>query len=380
MLIKNANTVMSNCVLKRDILIKDGKIADIAPVLDVPGEEIYDASGLTLLPGFIETHAHGAVGYLCSNEDIDLQAILDFEASEGITTWALTHHTMALEEFEAKLPEALALMGDGHKGGAKIGGIHAEGPFINVAKKGAMNEKRIILPTIEAFDRMYDACKGQMKIITIAPEMEGAIEVIKHAVSKGVKVSAGHTDATYDQMLRAIDAGVTRMTHTFNACRAISHREPGVLGAALTDKRVTCEVICDFGHLHPAAVNLLYQIKGSSNFCAISDSEFAAGLKTDGIVLLDGAPRYIDREAGVCRLENGTICGSASSLYRGFKNLLSLGIPVWEVSEMCSANPAKALGIFDETGSITVGKAADMVIVDKDLDIKQVFVDGKAVK
>lgn len=379
MLIKNANTVMANCIVKRDILIKNGKIADIAPVLDIPGEEIYDAEGLTLLPGFIETHSHGAVGYLCSSEDIDLQAILDFEASEGVTTWAVTHHTMATEDFEKKLPEALGLMGKEGKG-AKIGGIHAEGPFINVAKKGAMNEKRIILPTIETFDRMYDACEGNLKLITMAPEMEGATEVIKHAVSKGVKVSAGHTDATYDQMMRAIDAGVTRMTHTFNACRAISHREPGVLGAALTDKRITCEVICDFGHLHPAAVNLLYQIKGSSNFCAVSDSEFAAGLKTEGRVLLDGEPRYIDHEAGICRLENGTICGSASSLHRGFKNLVSLGIPMWEVSEMCSANGAKALGIFDKTGSITVGKAADIVIVDGNLDIKKVFVDGKEVR
>ena len=378
MLIKNANTVMSNCVVKRDLLIKDGKITDIAPVLDVQGEEIYDAAGLTLLPGFVETHSHGAVGYLCSNEGIDLQAILDFEASEGITTWGVTHHTMAIDEFVNKLPEALNLIGKST--GAKVGGIHAEGPFINVAKKGAMNEKRIIAPSIEVFDRMYDACQGQMKIITIAPEMEGAIEVIKHAVKKGVKVSAGHTDATYDEMMRAIDAGVTRMTHTFNACRALSHREPGVLGAALTDKRVTCEVICDFGHLHPAAVKLLYQIKGSSNFCAISDSEFAAGLKAEGKVLLDGEPRYIDHEAGVCRLENGTICGSASSLYRGFKNLVSLGIPMWEVSEMCSANGAKALGVFDKTGSITIGKAADIVIVDDKLEIKKVLVDGKTVR
>lgn len=379
MLIKNAKTVLSNSVLERDILIKNGKIADIAPVLEVEGEEVYDASGLTLLPGFIESHAHGAVGFLCSNEGSDLQAILDFEASEGVTTWALTHHTMAVDEFEARLPEALELIAN-RKTGAKIGGIHAEGPFINVSKKGAMNEKRIAAPSVEIFDRMYDACNGQMKIMTIAPEMDGAIDVIKRAVSKGVQVSAGHTDATYDQMMRAIDAGVTRMTHTFNACRVFSHREPGVLGAALTDKRVTCEVICDFGHLHPAAVNLLYQIKGSSNFCAISDSEFAAGLKEEGKIVLDGVARYIDHKAGVCRLEDGTICGSASSLYRGFKNLVSLGIPLWEVSEMCSANPAKALGIYNETGSISIGKAADIVIVDENLEIKKVLVDGRAVK
>ncbi len=376
MIIKNAKTVMTDCILMRDVRITDGKIAEIEKnIIPEADEQVIDADGLTLIPGLIETHFHGAVGNIFSNEGCDIEAVCRFEASEGVTSIAVTHHAMAVEEFEARCAEALELVGKNE--GAKIAGIHAEGPFLNVEKKGAMNEKRIILPTIEMFDRIYDAAGGFLKIITMAPEMEGAEEVIAHAVSKGVAVSAGHTNATYDEMISAIDNGVTRMTHTFNACRALSHREPGVLGAAFTDSRVTCEVICDFGHLHPAAVKLIYQVKGSSNFCVISDSEFAAGLKTNDIIEVDGVGRYIDHQAGVCKLMDDTICGSASSLYRGYKNLVSLGIPLWEVSEMCSVNPAKALGIYDETGSIETGKAADLVLIDNDLNIINVFVDGK---
>lgn len=377
MIIKNANAVMKNCIIKRDILVKNGKIADIAPSIEANGEKIIEADGLTIVPGFIDAHTHGAVGYVYSNPNADVEAMCRYEASEGVTTVASTLHAMTADDFADRCREQLAFFGK--TGGAKIGGFHAEGPFLNVAKKGAMNAKRIAEPSIEMFDRMFESAEGQMKLITVAPEMPGAVELIKHIVSKGVRVSAGHTDATYDEMMRAIDAGVTRMTHTFNACRAFNHREPGVLGAALTDKRVTCEVICDFGHLHPAAVNLVYQIKGSGNFCAISDSEFAPGLKS-GSVVIDGEIRIIDNDAGVCRLEDGTICGSASTLYRGFKNLASLGIPLWEVSEMCSANPAQALGIYGETGSIEVGKCADLVLMDSDFAIKNVFVDGEIVR
>lgn len=378
MIIKNADVVLDNRVEKCDVLIKNGIISEISSNINIPEEELYDATGLTLLAGFIETHSHGAVGQICSQKGADLEKILEFEASEGVTTWTVTHLTMLVEEFEAIATDTLSLLNKKHLG-AKIGGIHAEGPFLNPAKKGAQNEKKMLKPTIEAFDRMYDACKGQLKIITLAPEVEGAIEVIEHAVNRGVMVSAGHTDATYEQMRRAVDAGLTRMTHTFNACRPFNQREPGVLGVALTDRRVTCEAICDFGHLHPSAVELIYRLKGSDGFCAISDSEFAAGLKTEERIVHDGVARYIDHENGVCRFEDGTICGSASSLYRGFKNLVSLNIPMWEVSRMVSANPAKALGIFDKTGSIAVGKAADIVIVDKNLDIKKVFVDGVAI-
>ena len=378
MLIKNASCVMASNVLERDIRIEGGKICDIATeITPKANEEIYDATGMKLFAGFIDTHTHGAVGHFYSNFGVDFQAICEFEAREGVTTIAVTHTSMQIDDFESVCKEVLPLINNTR--GAKIGGFHSEGPFMNLNKKGAMNPKRIISPSVEIFDRMYEATQGQMKLMTLAPENDGALDVIKRAVSKGVQITAGHTEATYEQMQRAIDAGVTRMTHTFNACRALNHREPGVLGAALTDDRIVCEVICDFGHLHPAIVELIYKLKGSSHFCAISDSEFAAGL-AEGVYESEGISRYIDTKMGVCRLEDGTICGSASSLYRGFKNLVSMGIPLWEVSEMVSANPAKALGIYDKTGSISVGKAADLVFVNDKYEIVRVLVDGKDAK
>ena len=167
------------------------------------------------------------------------------------------------------------------------------------------------------------------------------------------------------------------MTHTFNACRSFDHREPGILGTALTDDRVTCEVICDFAHLHPLTVELIYRAKGAARFTAISDSEFAAGLAEGKLISEDGRERIID--GGVARLADGTICGSASSLARGFRNLCSLDIPLWEVSRMCSENPAKALGVFDQTGSLDVGKCADLFLADKDFCVKTVFVDGEKI-
>lgn len=379
MLIKNANAVMKSNMLSRDIRIKDGKIYEISESLPPEKDEkIIDAQGKTLIPGIIDTHTHGAYGYIYSDILSDTEKVFQYEASQGVTSVGVTYSATGFEEFAAAAKKDLVLLNSKHDG-AKFGGIHSEGPFLNVSRKGAMIPHRIVPPTVDDFDRIYDACEGSLKIITLAPEKPGAIDVIRRAVQKGVAVSAGHTDATYDEMMRAVDAGLTRMTHTFNACRPINHREPGVLGAALTDDRVCCEVICDFAHLHPAAVEMIYKLKGSRGFTAISDSEFGAGLENAGSFVIDGSVRYIDSEAGVARLEDGTICGSASSLLRGFKNLISLGIPIWEVCEMSCSNPAKALGIYDSTGSIETGKCADLVILNDDFSVSKTFVDGRIV-
>ena len=378
MLIKNACVVMPEKAEISDVRISGEKIEQIKKNLDAcPGEEIYDASGCYLLAGFIDSHMHGAVGQVFSSEVCDVKAICAYEAGEGVTAVAPTLLAMSIEDIKKDVKGILPYI-DKDTGGAKLVGFHSEGPFLNPAKKGAMNPDSMSLPSIERFERIYDACGGNLKIMTIAPEMPGALEVISFAAEKGVALSAGHTDASFEQMKNAIDAGVTRMTHTFNACRAFNHREPGVLGAALTDDRITCEVICDFAHLHPAAVEMIYKVKGYKNFTAISDSEFGAGLQA-GRLVIDGLERVI--KDGLVWLGDGkTIAGAASSLHRAFKNLLSLGIPVCEVSHMLSATPAKALNIFDSTGSIEKGKCADVCIVNCDtLEVVKTYVGGKAV-
>lgn len=377
MLLQNIHAVRSDRVTPCDMRLEHGRIAafgrDLAPY---EGEEVIDGGGAYAFAGLIDTHTHGAMGSVYYNLNSDVDTVLAFEAREGVTMVAATLESAPIDK-EIELTRHLLPFFEKKSGRVKLGGIHFEGPFLNPAKKGAMNPDGMVMPNVPDFDRLYEAAEGHMKLITVAPDMPGALDVISRAVSCGVKVSAGHTMASAEQMKAAVDAGLTRMTHTFNACRSFDHREPGILGTALTDDRVTCEVICDFAHLHPLAVELIYRAKGAARFTAISDSEFAAGLAEGKLISEDGRERIID--GGVARLADGTICGSASSLARGFRNLCSLDIPLWEVSRMCSENPAKALGVFDQTGSLEVGKCADLFLADKDFGVKAVFVDGEKI-
>jgi len=239
-----------------------------------------------------------------------------------------------------------------------------------------MNEKNLISPSKEQLDGLIDAGKGLLKIMTVAPEVEGCIDFIKYAVSRGVKISMGHTDATYDEARMAIDAGATRLTHTFNAMRPINHREPGILVAALTDKSIMCEVICDYIHLHPATVRMIYELKGADGICMISDSGHAAGLDISEFEV-EGIKRYV--KDGVVRLENGTIAGSARTLADGVRNLIKDGIPIEDVSKMASLNPAKAIGLEDKIGSLKVGKIADIAVMDEDYKVIATYIDGECV-
>ena len=377
MLLQNIHAVRSDRVTPCDMRLEHGRIAafgrDLAPY---EGEEVIDGGGAYAFAGLIDTHTHGAMGSVYYNLNSDVDTVLAFEAREGVTMAAATLESAPIDK-EIELTRHLLPFFEKKSGRAKLGGIHFEGPFLNPAKKGAMNPDGMVMPNVPDFDRLYEAAEGHMKLITVAPDMPGALDVISRAVSRGVKVSAGHTMASAEQMKAAVDVGLTRMTHTFNACRSFDHREPGILGTALTDDRVTCEVICDFAHLHPLTVELIYRAKGAARFTAISDSEFAAGLAEGKLISEDGRERIID--GGVARLADGTICGSASSLARGFRNLCSLDIPLWEVSRMCSENPAKALGVFDQTGSLDVGKCADLFLADKDFGVKAVFVDGEKI-
>lgn len=377
MLLKNIHAVRSDRIMPCDMRIEHGKIAALGKNLTpYENEEVIDGGGAYAFAGLIDTHTHGAMGSVYYNLNSDIDTILAFEAQEGVTTVAATLESAPIDT-EIALTRHLLSFFEKKSGRAKLGGIHFEGPFLNPAKKGAMNPDGMVMPNVPDFDRLYEAAEGHMKLITVAPDMPGALDVIKRAVSLNITVSAGHTMASADEMNAAVDAGLTRMTHTFNACRSFDHREPGILGTALTDDRVTCEVICDFAHLHPLTVELIYRAKGAARFTAISDSEFAAGLAEGKLISEDGRERIID--GGVARLADGTICGSASSLARGFRNLCSLDIPLWEVSRMCSENPAKALGVFDQTGSLDVGKCADLFLADKDFCVKTVFVDGEKI-
>lgn len=371
MILKNALVMDENFGLKElDIRIENEKIAEIGTGL--AGDETLDFSGKYILPGFVDTHIHGANGIRIEDAVGDHNKMTVFEASQGVTSIAIAADTAEFSDILDQIERATVLSQKCR--GAKIVAIHAEGPFLSQSKKGAMDSRYILKPDNEKLDKMIEAGKGMLKLITIAPDNEGSIEFIRYAKSKGLVVSMGHTDSDYETATAAIDAGATQLTHTFNAMRPINHREPGILGAVFENDDVKCEVICDYIHLHPAIIKMIYKIKGADKINMISDSGTAAGLDISEFEV-NGVKRYI--KDGVVRLADGTIAGSARTLLDGVKNLVSSGIPLEDVSKMASLNPAKTLGLDDEIGSIAVGKFADLVVLDKDLNVCKTFINGK---
>lgn len=376
MILKNGTILHDNFKFsKSDLEIKGEKINKIDSVINSNSDSI-DVSDMYVIPGFIDTHMHGAYGSRFNDPNPNINVITSFEATKGVTTITATtssdDFSILMKQFDDIV---LAIEKGTH--GAKIAGIHAEGPFLSKMYKGAMTEKYIITPTLEKMEQMLLHSKGYLKIITIAPEVKNAADAISFFSKNNVKVSMGHTNATFEEANNGIKCGATQSTHTFNAMRSYNHRETGVLGCVLTNPLIKCEMICDFVHLHPNTIELIYHMKGVDNINVISDSGHAAGMELTEF-MVSGIMRYV--KDGVVRLADGTIAGSAKTLLEGIQNLVNIGIPLENVCKMASLNPAKTLGIDNETGSITEGKYADIVVLDKDLQVKYTFVNGKLIQ
>lgn len=341
----------------------------------IKNDDIFDATGLYVIPGFIDTHIHGCVGVEFASPDEDFEKAQIWLANQGITGFAPTVRTMSLDRMAAAEKNILRQSEKAVKY-SRILGINLEGPFISANKKGSMAPPDDVVCDVETITLLADNGEGFLKLMTMAPERENAEEVIRTASEKGIKVSIGHTDCTYEVAMAAINSGALRATHVFNAMRPFSHRETGVLGAVLTDDRVNCEMICDLVHLDAPAINLVYRVKGYSNITLISDTGAMSGLG-DGEFVVNGVVRTVKN--GLCLNPFGVIAGSCFSMHYGAQNLLSMGIPLEEISVMASLNPAKALGVDDALGSIQIGKYADLIVCDDKLNIKAVFVDGKKV-
>ena len=389
MILKNATIINEEFQPQRcDLQIEEGSIYRLGDNLQGPETEIIETIETTetidltdcyILPGFIDTHIHGAYGNRISDPNPNMAEITKFEATQGVTGVCITTATSEFDDILRQIDLAVAaatIEPDRSNQGAKIWGIHAEGPFISRKYKGAMNPEYILPPDIEKLTQLQERAKGLLKMITVAPEEEGATELIRYAAEQGLVVSMGHTNATYEQAQAAIEAGATQATHLFNAMRGLHHREPGVLAAALTNPAVRCEMICDHVHLHPAVLQLIYQCKTAAGINIISDSGHAAGLNVTEFVV-DGLVRYV--KDGVVRLADGTIAGSAKTVLDGVRNLIRSGIPVGEVARMAALNPAKTLKIDHLTGSIAEGKRADLVVLDQRLNVKYTFVGGQCV-
>lgn len=366
MIIKNGLVLEdSGIFVKRDLAIDDSH--KIAREADPADTEIIDADGLYVLPGLVDVHIHGAMGHdFCDGSTEGLEEIAAYLKSKGVTSFCPTSMTLPIEELKQIFSSILTV--PSRHDLARILGIHMEGPFIAPKKKGAQKGAHIIPPDIPAFWALNDACGGNIRIVTMAPETPGSMEFIA-ALHKEASISLGHSEADYQTASSAYQAGANHATHLFNAMPPLHHRNPGIIGAAADHSHVMIEVICDGIHVHPAAIRILFQIFGDDRVILISDAMRATGME-DGVYELGG--QDVTKKGNLATLSDGTLAGSVTDLFACMQNAVSFGIPLASAVKAASANPAKSIGM-DRVGSLAIGKEADVLLVDQNLQLVKVL-------
>ena len=375
MIIRNGIVFVNDCFEEKDLTFNNGIITDLAPAGTIPGEG-YDAAGAFVLPGFVDIHTHGCVNSdFCDADPAGLERMLGYYGSQGVTSVVLATMSYGEDRLAGIINAALRYFGKrGY--GAVLHGVNMEGPFINKDKKGAQNPDNIIPPDIEIFGRLFAASEGNIRMIDIAPELPGSMELIDYA-SKRCTVSLAHTGADYDCAMSAFRAGASHVSHLFNAMPGFSHREPGVVGAAF-DSGANVEIISDGVHLHPSIVRAMFKMFGPYRVCLVSDSVRSTGMPNGEYELGGQAIRLEDGRSNL--VDGGAIAGSAMNLYDCFRQAVKFGIPLEDAVRAASYNPARAASIASETGSLTPGKNADILILDADLNIVAVFIGGIRIK
>ncbi|MEU2227947.1 N-acetylglucosamine-6-phosphate deacetylase [Streptomyces sp. NPDC018347] len=367
-MLTGAHVVLPTGTVRNGQLAVDGtRIAAEAPA----GARRVDVSGHWLLPGFVDIHNHGGGGASFSGTPEDILKAIHTHRAHGTTTLVastVTDETDLLVH-QAGLLSELAEQGE-------IAGIHFEGPFISPCRKGAHSEALLRDPEPAEVRKLIDAARGQAKMVTLATELPGGIDSVRLLAEHGVIAAIGHTDASYEQTVAAIDAGATVATHLFNAMPALNHRAPGPIAALLQDERVTVELINDGTHLHPAALELAFRHAGADRVAFITDAMDAAGIG-DGRYML--GPLEVEVSEGVARLvEGGSIAGSTLTLDRAFRRAVTVDkLSVEDAVTALSANPARLLGLSDRIGSLEPGKDADLVLLDADFELKGVMRRGE---
>ena len=374
--IVNGKLVLPDKIAEGKALLFDDTIAEIADAsaVDTGKYETIDASGMYVAPGLLDMHIHGYAGEDTSDAKEDgLLKMCRALAENGVTSWCPTTMTVAKEEILAAFDTVRKVHARTDCYGAKVLGVNCEGPFINPSKKGAQAEEHILRPDAKFILDNADI----VRVFTIAPEMDGGLECIREVYEDGrVLVSMGHTGATYEEAMAGIQAGVRHATHLFNAMTPLMHRNPGVVGAALSSDNVSCELIADTFHVNKGLFGLVAKIK-KDKLCLITDCMRAGGMP-DGTYTLGGQPVH---KTGIkCLLEDGTIAASVLKLNEAVRNLYeNTELTIARAVACASLNPAKALKVDDKIGSLEAGKCADIIIFDDQFNIQKTIIGGNTV-
>lgn len=379
-LITNIRLITPNSVEKGyGVVFNKGKIIDIDLEENINLElisEVINGDGRFLSPGFIDIHNHGNTGHdIMDSTEETLDKIGEFHIKNGVTSYLGTIITSSYDNIITSIKNITDYKNK--KTLSQLLGIHLEGPFFSILRKGAQPEKYIKEPDIEIVKDFVELAENKLKMVSIAPEFNGAIEIISYLKEKNITIAMAHSNATFNEAKRGINHGVTVATHLFNGMREFNHREPGIIGAALTDDRVYCELIYDRIHLHDETVKIALKTKGIDKIVLVSDAMRAAGLE-DGEYELGGQKVIVNN--GAARLENGGLAGSTLNLKDAVYNMVTmLNIPIQDAVRMASLSPAKAIGVSKHKGSIEIGKDADMLLFDDDINISSVFISGNCV-
>lgn len=359
------------------LVINNDIIEEIGKDLKKQDIEIIDLSKYRIIPGLIDMHIHGANGYDTMDSCYEsINEISKYLAKNGVTSFLPTTVTASFENIKSAISNVEKAMKNGVEG-SRIFGSYIEGPYITQEYRGAHPTEHIRSINTKEINSLLDISNGSIKVIAIAPEKEGSMNMIQLLKSRGIKISIGHTNASYDIAKEAIERGADIAVHIFNGMRGLHHREPGVVGAFLCDDEVFTELISDTIHVHPEVMGLIIKCKGTDRVCMISDCMRAGGLE-DGEYRL-GELNVIVRDS-VPRLNNGSLAGSTLKLLNGVKNMIDIvGIDPLEAFHMASLIPARALDVEDRFGSIKVGKKADFTAIDDNYNVVMTFIDGRIV-